>query len=453
MATQKLTTRFVETVRPTPGRQAAYPDAQVPGLELRVSPGGRKVWSLRFRTLEGRQRRMSLGVFPAVDLGDARTAANSVLGSLAGGADPAAERRRAKEAARNQHIRTFGDLADEYLRACETGTWRPKNKRKRASTLATERAVLKRHIRPALGGLELAEVTRARVRRFLSGMTAAGIGARANKAHAIVRQVCAFGIAEELLTVNPAIGLPPPADQKPRARVLSDAELASWWNTLATWPEGLRQPAREGQEKGAAVTIGRPMRIALQLTTLLLQRRGEIAGMAASELNLPEAVWLIPGERAKNGKPHLVPLPPRAVTLIEEALKLAKAGREQEPEHVFPSQHRRGGAFHPDSLTHAMAELTAALGIKDATPHDLRRTGSTALTSERLGLSPFIRSRVLGHTSDTGGGAAVTAAHYDANTYVAEKRRALAAWEDLLLEVAGERPRKSNVHLLQAAIV
>lgn len=448
MATTRLTTKFVESVRPTPGRQTAFPDAQIAGLELRVSPGGRKVWSFRYRTLQGKQRRISLGAFPSVDLGDARDKAIKILGAVADGGDPAAEQRRAKEAARTREIQTFGDLADAYLEACEAGTWRPKNKRKRASTIATEKAVLKLHIRPKLGKVELQEITRRRVRAVLTEMTKAGIGARANKAHAVIRQVCAYAISEELLEVNPALGLPQPADQKARARVLTDDELKLWWNTLQNWPKDLRGPAEEGEEEGELVTIGRPMRIALQLATLLLQRRGEIAGMALSELNLNEATWLLPGERTKNGKPHLIPLPKRAVQLIKEALELAKEGRKEPPPHVFPSRHKANSPFRPDSLSHAMAELTAALGIENATPHDLRRTGSTALTSERIGASPFIRSKVLGHTSDSGGGSAVSAAHYDANSYVAEKRRALDAWEDLLLEVVGERPRKPKLHAI-----
>jgi integrase len=441
----RLTTKFVEAVRPTPGRQAAYPDVQIAGLELRVSPGGRKVWSFRYRTLEGKQRRMSLGAFPALDLGDARDRAIKVLGSVSDGADPAADTRRAKEAAREREIQTFGDLAEAYFEASEAGTWRPKNKKKRASTIATEKAVLKRHIKPRLGKVELAHLTRRSIRNTLTEMTKAGIGARANKAHAVIRQICAFGIAEELMETNPALGLPQPAEQKARARVLSDDELKTWWNTLQHWPNDLRLPAKDGQAEGDLVTIGRPMRIALQLATLLLQRRGEVAGMALAEVNLNEATWLIPGERTKNGKPHLVPLPARAVELIKEATTLAKAGRKEPPPHVFPSRHKANRPFRPDSLNHAMAAVTSALGIKDVSPHDLRRTGSTALTSERIGVLPFIRSKVLGHTSDSGGGSAVSAAHYDANTYASEKRRALEAWEDLLLEVVGEKPRASKV--------
>jgi hypothetical protein len=85
-----------------------------------------------------------------------------------------------------------------------------------------------------------------------------------------------------------------------------------------------------------------------------------------------------------------------------------------------------------------MAPIISALGLPPASPHDLRRTGSSALTSERLGVSPFIRSRILSHTTETGGGASVSSRHYDVNTYAQEKRRALRAWEDLVLEIVGK---------------
>ena len=275
-------------------------------------------------------------------------------------------------------------------------------------------------------------------------MAARGIGARTNKVHALIRQVYAYAVGEELTQINPAVGFPPLGAQKARVRILTDAELKPFWAALV-------DPSDLKDKDGEAVTVGHPMRIALQLASLLLQRRAEIAGMAVAELNLDEAVWLIPGERAKNGKPHLVPLPPRAVVLIREAIRLANEGREEPSPHIFPSRHKPGQGFHPDSLTHAMATLTDALGIDGASPHDLRRTGSTALTSERIGVTPFIRSKVLGHTSDAGGGSVVSSVHYDANAYVAEKRKALAAWEDLLLDVVGERPRGGNVHFLGEA--
>ena len=72
-----------------------------------------------------------------------------------------------------------------------------------------------------------------------------------------------------------------------------------------------------------------------------------------------------------------------------------------------------------------MADLTAALQISDATLHDLRRTGATGMAA--LGVPPFVISKVLAH-KDSGGGAAVTARHYNLYAYAEEKRDALERW-------------------------
>jgi hypothetical protein len=91
-----------------------------------------------------------------------------------------------------------------------------------------------------------------------------------------------------------------------------------------------------------------------------------------------------------------------------------------------------------------MKRLTTALKIKNATPHDFRRTGGTHMTSERLGVPRFHVSCVLNHISDTGGAAAVTAV-YDRNTYLPEKRRALDKWAERLLEIVGRERSAAKV--------
>ncbi len=89
------------------------------------------------------------------------------------------------------------------------------------------------------------------------------------------------------------------------------------------------------------------------------------------------------------------------------------------------------------SMNHALAQVLSAREIVNGTVHDIRRNGSTMMTSERLGISPFIRSKVLGH-NDAGGGAQVSATHYDANSYPSEKRKALKVWQELLMEVVSK---------------
>ena len=156
----------------------------------------------------------------------------------------------------------------------------------------------------------------------------------------------------------------------------------------------------------------------------------------------------------KGRKAQLVPLPPASVELIREAMTIAQAawavgdGPRPNDFPLFPSPRDPAKPILPGTVTHAFSPLVKALQIANVSPHDLRRTGSTILTSERLGVSHFIRSLVIAHTTDNGGGAAVSGKHYDANSYAAEKRKALTAWEDLLLEIVGVRQRSSNVATL-----
>jgi integrase len=97
------------------------------------------------------------------------------------------------------------------------------------------------------------------------------------------------------------------------------------------------------------------------------------------------------------------------------------------------------------SLSRAMNRLATAAGVSGAGLHDLRRTGSTAMTSERLSVSPFIRSKVLGHSTDAGGGASVSMLHYDTNEYLAERRKALELWEKRLLEIVQHSSKSTPI--------
>lgn len=171
------------------------------------------------------------------------------------------------------------------------------------------------------------------------------------------------------------------------------------------------------------------MCIALKLCSYLLQRKGEIIGMRRSEIDLMQGVWLIPPERMKGGRLHLAPLSDRVIDLIREAIAL---NGDVETDCVFPNPRDLAAPMRPDSVSHAMRFLTQAAGIKDATPHDLRRTGGHGDDQRAPRDPPLIRSRVLGHAFDTGGGAAVTSLHYDANSYARAKRLALEAWQALL---------------------
>lgn len=431
--TKKLEKAFCDAVQPIAGRQVSYSDGEVPGLELRVSGQGRKVWCYRYRTRSGQQRRATIAPYSAV-FGpyEARSAALVLQTQAALGEDPIKALRSGNVGLTTEALSTFGNLATSYFKATEQGRYRPK----RASTLALEKQVYRVHIASRLDGLPIELVTRRLLRCVLHEIADEGVPAQALRVQAIVRQMLAYAVFEERLAHNPIRDLPAILRLTPRARTYSDEELRAIWTGVDD-PQSLRVPepiASQRRDKDR-VRIGRPMRIAIQLVFLLLQRRVEVLGMAVSEVDLKHGVWVIPAERMNSNRRHAVPLSGWAVTLIEEAIELA-GGRTAR--FVFPGFRDPAKSMNGPSMNWAFNAVLWARGIKDGTINDIRRTGSTLMTSERIGISPFVRSKVLGH-ADAGGGAQISATHDDANAYIVAKRAALDQWQDCLRGILEDR--------------
>ncbi len=244
-----LTARACSSARPRLGpkgkpEQTAYPDDDPVGLELRVSGEGKKTWTYRYRTLDGQQRRVTLGVFVADDavealandgdyepltLKNARKRARAFRAVVEVGGDPAAVKIARKTAARAELLKTLNDLAAAYFAACETGRQRPRAKPKRAGTLREERALVRRYLAAGIGQLRLEDLTKAAVRRVFADMIDRGLSASAVRVHSLLRCILGFGVREDRLTVNVAQQVGQPAEVKARHRVLNDAELKALW--------------------------------------------------------------------------------------------------------------------------------------------------------------------------------------------------------------------------------
>ena len=370
-----------------------------------------------------------MGAYPDVGLADAKRHAATILGLVASGGDPAKDARDARAAEKARRISTVADLIDDYLEAATNGRHRPNARPKRARTLSDERMLFTRLIRPRFGDCPVSELTRSEVQRFVDEV-AVSSPATARLCRNLVRQAYNFGIRREVIDRNPAQLTDVPRGRS-RERVLSDDELRAIWCTT------------EAPIKGLHLAPGTAL--ALRLAMVTLQRGGEIVGLHARELDRERRLWTIPADRTKNGRSHVVPLSGRAVEALDQAFALATGAAVGDwAGFAFPSPR---GADHPitrHALSRAMLRLTAAVGIEDAVAHDLRRTGATAMTGERVGITRFIVSRVLNQISDTGGAASVTAV-YDRNEYLADKRRALDAWANLLSEIVGAAERPVNV--------
>ena len=163
-----------------------------------------------------------------------------------------------------------------------------------------------------------------------------------------------------------------------------------------------------------AITVGYAFGPIVQFLMLTAQRRGEVAAMQWNDIDSTKAVWTIPADRTKNGKPHAVPLSPSALAL------LATIPRMTSP-FVFPARRKPNQPY--SGYSKGKRELDAAADLHDWTLHDIRRTAATGMA--RLGIAPHVVERVLNHVSGTFSG---VAGIYNRFRYEDEMRAALLAW-------------------------
>ncbi len=448
MAKVRLTDKYVAAVSAASGSRLEVFDQhpQGAGLMLRVTDAGKKTWMVRYRTDDGVQRRFSLGLYPDLSLSDARAKASEARGQARDGHDPAGAKRRKRAEARAQPIKTYDDLSDAYFVASENGEWKPRGRKKAASTVAGERWLWTKHIKPHLGSLRVEDVSKPAIKKVLRDLVAKGHDTTSNKVRSQIRQMFNFAISEGRVAINPVTGIDELGEETPRDRVLRDEELRQVWAALDD-PADLRISPEDGEDEGGGerVYVSRAVAICLKLLPHTMTRRHEVSGMEVNELDLKQMTWTIPAARTKNRQTHLVPLTASAIELINEALALAASNWDEPTSFVFPSPTKRNRPITPAALTHAMRDVRKALGMPRTTPHDLRRTASSNMASERLKVSPFIIGRLLNHTSEQGGAAKVTLTTYALHDFASEKRAALTAWEGLLNEILGIGDRPDNV--------
>jgi integrase len=419
MAKINLTDAFVKALRAEPGQKVTeVRDTDVRGLELRVTGLGIKTWRLHYtRRSDGRRRAVSLGAYPALSLKAARAKAKGFQAAIENDeikADPATDRQIRRRS------QTFSELADEWLER----HGRP-NKSPRA--VRDDVSMLDRHIRPRIGAMRIAEITKRDIIRMLDEIVAQPdarkgrkpvrkMTHRPNRVFELVRAIFRWGIGRDLLTVDPTFGLAPPIHkERPRERDLSPNEIHRLWAALDRAP-GSGTPGQSNRE----LPMSRPTALAIKLALVTGQRIGEVSRIALPELSLDVGapLWVIPSDRTKNGQPNRVPLSALALKLIAEARALAGASL-----WLFPSPNGER-SIDAHAPTRALARARDDIGLNDFRIHDLRRTAATQMAE--LGASPHTISMILNHVSARQG--TITSKVYVQYSYDREKRDALREW-------------------------
>lgn len=364
------------------------------GLYLELTAAGGRYWRLKYR-VAGKEKRLALGVYPAVSLKDARDLANQARQVIQAGDDPAEERKAAKAKTAHEAVNTLRAVTHEWIEH-QAARWEPLTRERIAASL--EANVLK-----ALGARPLASIKPLEVMNAVKAVEARGAGEQAGRVLQRVKAIFRWAVIHGRLDTNPMLDLMPAEILKPREvkhRAALDAkELPAFLAKLDAYD-------------GDPHTVH-----ALRLLMLTATRPGEVRGARWAEVDMDAALWTIPAERMKMRQEHRVPLSRQALELLQSMQKLSG-----DRELVFPSPFYPSKPLSENTFNSAMARM----GYKNlATAHGFRALFSTV--ANETGWRPDVIERQLAHKERN-----EVRAAYHRSTYMAERTQLLQWWADYL---------------------
>src|SRR5271169_3026914 len=210
----KLTKSSIDAL-PTPSSDEIYWDVGCPGFGVKVTPMGRKVFIVLYRTggAGSRLRKYTIGPYGRVTLHQARAAAQKVFAARLDGRDPAAEKREKKR-------RVGADRVEDLLEAFI-------DQRLSQNRSGAEIArLLRRDMGKAWAGRSIHEIGKRDVVEVVSAIEQRGAPVAANKTLKSIKTFLRWCVGRAILDQSPAEGVPLPAKEIARDRMLSDDELA-----------------------------------------------------------------------------------------------------------------------------------------------------------------------------------------------------------------------------------
>ncbi len=315
-----LSNAAVKAARP---RSRAYKMFDERGLFLFVAPTGLRAWRMRYR-IGGREKLLSLGQWPDVQLVDARTSAEEARGLIVQGVDPSSR------ANLHVQIRTFESVAREW-HTHQRDRWTDRHADDVIGSLES-------NVFSDIGPLPIGAIGAPAVLQVLRDVEARGSIETARRIRQRISAVFAFAIAEGLVDHDPA---------------------AVVGKALRPSPPPSRQPALVAIDDARALLLacdragGPPIvRLASRFLALTAVRMGALLGACWDEfeqLDGEAPLWRIPAARMKIARAkkddaandHIVPLSAEALAILTEVRAF-----EYESALVFPVHPAAIGALY-----------------------------------------------------------------------------------------------------------
>lgn len=382
------------TIRTAKPAEKDYKLSDGGGMFLLVTTTGGKWWRYSYR-FEGKQKTLSLGIYPDTSLKDARDKHAESRRLLAQGIDPGAHRKAAKA----EQAITFKIWAERWHQHWQVG------KSHRHAEYVKRRLVA--DVYPEIGDMPIHSINAPDIVRTIKSIASRGALDMAKRAHQTIGQVFRYAIAhgnESKVTRNPA------TDIKPSDIIESRRKVNYARVEIKELPALLR--AIE------AASISATTRLAIKLMALTFVRTGELIGGRWCEVDFDEAQWRIPAERMKMKSPHIVPLSKQAVEVLK-TLQIVTGTSE----FMFPNQVvGKTGTMSNNTILVALSRM----GYKGMmTGHGFRGVASTALHEQ--GFDHQHIELQLAHTERN-----EVSAAYNHALYLKQRTAMMQHWADYL---------------------
>ena len=378
-------------------RDRLEPDCD--GLYLIVRKTGRKTWLLRYWR-DGKEKRLTLGDYPAVTLQQARRKRDEIKARVRSGMD-AVDRGTGV---------TFADVADEW--------WRLKRPRLSEHYAGNVDYRLNHYILPAIGGIELSELKRTTATSFLYDLSRRGANETAKRCGEIVVSVMEFALERGYIEHHALNGI---------TRIVPRHSAEHFTH--------VEEPSEFGELLNVIDNV-QPVitRSALQIVALCFVRVGELLAARWDEINNDEALWVIPAEHTKRRREHVVPLSRQANEVFRELkeYELNTVYDRRDDTHnlyVFPTT--KGNTPLTEAALLKMLRTLAANGAPRSTVHGFRHTASTLLHS--LGENTLHIEKQLAHLDPNR-----IRAVYNKYEFLNERRAMLQRYADYLDTIKAE---------------
>jgi len=369
------------------------------GLYLHLKPSGAKIWRQRYR-FNGRENTLTHGPYPTVSLQEARDKREEARKILLSGNDPAQIRKDQKLAAATNAATTFELVAREW-HELNKEHWSP-----RYGTTLLQR--LEQGVFPYFGNRAISEVTAPHLLDAMRRIERRGAPEVAHRTLQICGQIFRYAIVTGRMNRSPA------GDLRGALRPTKHGHYAAL--DTKELPDFLRILNKND------VRLYAQTRFAVRMLMLTFVRTSELIEAKWPEFDFPNTEWIIPAERMKMKKPHIVPLSKQALEILEE-LKQLNGKRE----YVFASEARPLQHMSNNTILSALARL----GYKGRmTGHGFRALAMTTI-KEKLGYRHEVVDRQLAHAP-----ASKVDAAYDRAKFLDERRVMMQEWADYLDKTA-----------------